>query len=96
MEEVLRAHMEDICKRAASQGQWRNAPSDDSKLVIESIEMSTHADKSVLYPYLNDKLPNGMVYTGGGITPIRASAPVETIVVKEALGTQPGVETTQV
>jgi esterase/lipase len=90
MEELLRAQMEDFYKWAASQGLWSYTAPEENKLGVESLEMSTHASRSAHYP----QLPASMHYTGGGVTPVRATAPLEAKLVQGAPGTLSGVETT--
>jgi hypothetical protein len=94
--EILRTQMEEHINRATTHGQWSTPPLNDTKLEMESLEMATFANSAVLYPALDETVPKGMVNTGGGVTPVSASAPVVTVVGEDTLGRQPGVGTSKI
>jgi hypothetical protein len=94
--EMLKSQMDEYWNKVSDQFQVRTNQVGDTKLVIESIEMDAYYNQPGLYPHMSPYLPRGMVKTGGGVTPVRASAPVEAVEVGTTLGNQPGVDSATV
>jgi hypothetical protein len=61
-----------------------------------TLEMGQYTHQSSVYPDLDTRSYGRLLNTGGGVTPGRATAPVDETVIGDNLATRPGVGTSRV